>query len=133
MGKNNRRVNPQNVDPLSNSKTMEREALNIFISISKANYDIGYVFRMFSNADFLQSAIRVASERFIKAEIHRRAMEYAYTYSDDRNVIEVRNADFKSSMAWKIILNVLNQIQMTGDPTIIYNLHSALGPYKGYL
>ena len=66
MGKNNNnrnRVNPQNIDPLSNPKTMEREALNIFISISKANYDIGYVYRMFSYPQFVQAAIRVASKR----------------------------------------------------------------------
>lgn len=135
MGKNNNRnrVNPQNIDPLSNPKTMEREALNIFISISKANYDIGYVYRMFSYPQFVQAAIRVASERYIKAEIHRQAVEYTYPNSTDRNVIEVHNADFKCSMAWKIILDILTQIQMSGDPTVIYNLHSALGVYKGYL
>lgn len=132
-GNNRNRVNPQNIDPLSNPKTMEREALNIFISMSKANYDIGHVYRMFSYPDFVNAAIRVANERYIKAEIHRVAVEYAYPNSTDRNVIEVHNADFKTSMAWRIILDILNQIKMSGDPTIIYNLHSALGTYKGYL
>ena len=88
---------------------------------------------MFSYPQFVQAAIRVASERYIKAEIHRQAVEYAYPNSNDRNVIEVHNADFKCAMAWKIILDILTQIQMSGDPTVIYNLHSALGVYKGYL
>lgn len=136
MGKgsnNKNRVNPQNIDPLSNPKTMEREAQKIFIDISRGSYDIGYVFRMFSYPQFVQSAIRVASQKYIKAEIRRQAVEYAYPNSTDRNVIEVHNEDFKCSMAWKIILDTLNQIQMCGDPTIIYNLHSALGTYKGNL
>ena len=132
MGKNNKpkRVNINNADPMSNPNTMEREAINIIISIAKGSYDIGYVLNMFRNQAFLQAAIRAASNKYIKADIHRQAMIYTFSNSTDKNVLEVFNNDLKKATAWKIVLNTLIAIQQTGDATIIYNLNSSLGNYK---
>lgn len=129
MSKQNRKV--KNPDPMSNPQTMGREGMRIIrnIAFGKFNfYTEGHVFR---NLDFVKALITEVDKRIMDAGIHVNAIQYAYSGSQDANVLNLLHRDKKTLEAYMLIRQTLDSIVISGGDTgFLLVLTNKLPQYK---
>ena len=129
MSKQNRKV--KNPDPMSNPQTMGREGMRIIrnIAFGKFNfYTEGHVFR---NLDFVKALITEVDKRIMDAGIHVNAIQYAYSGSQDANVLNLLHRDKKTLEAYILIRQTLDSIVISGGDTgFLLVLTNKLPQYK---
>ena len=129
MSKQNRKV--KNPDPMSNPQTMGREGMRIIrnIAFGKFNfYTEGHVFR---NLDFVKALITEVDKRIMDSGIHVNAIQYAYSGSQDANVLNLLHRDKKTLEAYMLIRQTLDSIVISGGDTgFLLVLTNKLPQYK---
>lgn len=130
MSKPNKKT-VKNPDPMSNAKTMGREGMRIIKDIAFGKYNVyndGHIFR---NLEFVTATLAEVDKRLIEASIHVQAIQYAYSGSQDPNVLSVLMRDTKTLEAYTLIHEQLAAIISTnGDTGFLYVLVSKLPQYK---
>lgn len=127
------KVNPKNVDPLSNGISMQRYAMKVFRDIAKGKIDINAEMNIFSNSVFIDNALMSVFNELTEAQIHVNAINIAYYGSQDPQILSVLKKDTKKIQAYTLIFNCLQQIKAYNDPTFLYMLGNRLPEFRNYL
>lgn len=128
-GKGNKKS--KNPDPMSNSRTMGRKGMKIIRNIAFGTYNIYAEGHIFRNLNFVNATIREVDKKIIEADIHARAIEYAYAGCQDPNVLQLLQNDRRTRDAYTIVRQQLNAIVVTGGDTgFLWVLANKLPAYK---
>lgn len=131
MSKQRNNKKPKNQDPFSNTKTMGREGMKLIRNIAFGTFNMyaeGHVFR---NLEFVKATIEEVNKRIMDAGIHLNAMRFAYSGSQDPNVLSLIHRDQKTYDAYVLIRQTLDSIMISnGDTGFLYVLINKLPRYK---
>ena len=131
MAKNNNKKMVKNPDPMSNTRTMGREGMRIIKDIAFGKYNIYNCGHVFRNLDFVRATIDEVDKRLYEAALHTTAIEFAYSGTQDPNVLNVLHRDKKTVEAFTLIRDTLVSIITTnGDTGFLCVLASRLPQYK---
>ena len=126
---NNKKV--KNPDPMSNARTMGREGMRIIKDIAFGKYNIYNEGHIFRNLEFVTATLAEVDKRVLEASIHVNAIQYAYSGTQDPNVLNVLMRDKKTLEAYTLVHEQLAAIIMTnGDTGFLYVLANKLPQYK---
>lgn len=126
---NNKKV--KNPDPMSNARTMGREGMRIIKDIAFGKYNIYNEGHIFRNLEFVTATLAEVDKRVLEASIHVNAIQYAYSGTQDPNVLNTLMRDTKTLEAYKLVHDQLAAIIMTnGDTGFLYVLANKLPQYK---
>lgn len=131
MGKNKNKGGKGPKDPMANTKTMGKEGMKIIRNIAFGTYNIYEEGHIFRNLDFVKAILFEVNKRLTDCCIHITAMEYAYSNSQDNNVLSLLHRDKKSYDAYMLIKQTLESIIITGGDTgFLWVLANKLPPYR---
>lgn len=126
---NNKKV--KNPDPMSNARTMGREGMRIIKDIAFGKYNIYNEGHIFRNLEFVTATLAEVDKRILEASIRVNAIQYAYSGTQDPNVLNVLMRDKKTLEAYTLVHEQLAAIIMTnGDTGFLYVLANKLPQYK---
>ncbi len=129
MAKNNKKV--KNPNPMSNSKTMGREGMRIIKDIAFGTFNIYNSGHIFRNLDFVQATLVEVDKRLYESGLHVKAIEFAYSGTQDKQVLNILLRDKKTFEAYCLVRETLVSIITTnGDTGFLYVLANKLPQYK---
>ena len=116
---------------MSNARTMGREGMRIIKDIAFGKYNIYNEGHIFRNLEFVTATLAEVDKRVLEASIHVNAIQYAYSGTQDPNVLNVLMRDKKTLEAYTLVHEQLAAIIMTnGDTGFLYVLANKLPQYK---
>ena len=140
MGKNNnnqrpqRRPNPKNPDPMSNSRSMAREGIRIIRNIAFGKCNVASEGYLFQNESFVKATIGEVDKRIMDLKIHINAINYAYRGTTSEEVNSLLFRDMKALNGWNLVRNQLyNILYSNGDLGFLYTIANKLPEYKYYI
>ena len=106
---NNKKV--KNPDPMSNARTMGREGMRIIKDIAFGKYNIYNEGHIFRNLEFVTATLAEVDKRVLEANIHVNAIQYAYSGTQDPNVLNVLMRDKKTpSNLFRVLLDEISML-----------------------
>lgn len=131
MAKTFKKKGNKNSDPMANPRAMGREGMKIIRNIAFGQYNLYAEGHIFRNLDFVQATLEEVNKRITDASIHVMAIQYAYSGSDNPNVLGLLMRDKRTLEAYTLVQQVLYSIiQSNGDTGFLYALASKLPTYK---
>lgn len=129
MAKGKKGGRPQ--DPMSNSKTMGREGMKIIRNIAFGSFNIYNDGQIFRNLNFVRATMEEVDKVLMETGIIINAIHFAYSNSDDANVMSTLHKYKKKYEGYMLIRNQLYSIIATnGDTGFLYVLANRLPAYK---
>ena len=123
--------NVKNPDPMSNPRTMAREGMRIIKDLAFGKFNIYNGGEVFRNLDFVRATLSEVDKRLVEAGIHVAAIQYAYSGSNDPNVLGTLMRDKRTYEAYSLVRDVLTNIIMSnGDTGFLLVLANKLPNYK---